>query len=126
MLTYSIVELSMDERVEKAFTTANYMATLSNQRRIIAEEFKQKLVFYKNGGTFEITPNLIVFINTLLTIGQTEDVAFIDANNFPVIIKDVQEFFDDVTSIYFSAINEYATKFAEIKSKRTVKDIVGL
>jgi uncharacterized protein YqkB len=116
----------MDERIEKSFETANYMATLSNQRRIIAEEFKQKLVVYKNGGTFEITPNLITFIKTLLDLGQNEDVPFIDANQFPVIIKDVQDFFDDVTSIYFSAINEYSTKFAELKSKRTARGIVGL
>ena len=31
----------MDERIEKAFGVANYMATLSNQRRIILEEFNQ-------------------------------------------------------------------------------------
>jgi len=34
----------MDERVEKAFEVVNYMATLSNQRRIIAEEYHQQLV----------------------------------------------------------------------------------
>ena len=32
----------MDEKLEKAFGVANYMATLSNQRRIILEEFKQQ------------------------------------------------------------------------------------
>jgi hypothetical protein len=116
----------MDERIEKAFETANFMATLSNQRRIIAEEFEQKLVYYKNGATFKINPGLINFIKTMLDIGQTDDVAFVDANNFPVVIKDVQDFFDDVTSIYFEAVNDYASKFAEIKSKRSVKDIIGL
>ena len=52
----------MDERIEKAFNVANYMATLSNQRRIILEEFEQKLVYYVNGGTFKITPELISFV----------------------------------------------------------------
>ena len=49
----------MDEKLEKAFGVANYMATLSNQRRIILEEFKQQLVYYENGGTFQIDTVLI-------------------------------------------------------------------
>ena len=31
----------MDEKLEKAFGVANYMATLTNQKRIIKEEFDQ-------------------------------------------------------------------------------------
>lgn len=116
----------MDERIEKAFQVANYMATLSNQRRIILEEFNQRTIHYVNGGTFKITPELISFTKTVLDIGHTEDVAFVDSNNFPVIVEDVQEFFDTIIAVYFQAVNEYATKFAEIKSKRNVKDIVSL
>lgn len=116
----------MDEKIEKAFATANFMATLSNQRRIIAEEFNQKLVYYKNGATFKISPELINFVKTVIDIGHTEDVAFVDSNNFPVIIQDVQAFFDDITSIYFESINDYASKFTELKSKRSVKAIVDL
>ena len=116
----------MDERIEKAFAVANYMATLSNQRRIILEEFNQKVVYYSNGGTFKITPELISFIKTVLDLGHTEDVAFIDSNNFPVVIPNVQEFFDEVVARYFESINEYAAKFADLKSKRKIGDIVEL
>ena len=56
----------MDERIEKAFAVANYMATLSNQRRIILEEFNQKLVYYANGGTFKISPELINFTKSVI------------------------------------------------------------
>ena len=115
----------MDERIEKAFAVANFMATLSNQRRIILEEFNQKLVFYTNGATFKITPELINFTKTALDLGHVNDVAFIDANNFPVIISDVQEFFNNI-EIYFESLNEYAAKFAEIKLKRKIEDIVEL
>jgi hypothetical protein len=47
-------------------------------------------------------------------------------NNIPVIIKDVQDFLDNLISVYFEAVNEYQTKFAEIKKKRNVKDLVEL
>jgi hypothetical protein len=116
----------MDEKIEKAFEVANYMATLSNQRRIIFEEFNQKIVYYFNGATFKINPELITFTKTAIDLGQTQDVAFLDANNFPVIIPNVQEFFDEIVATYFGALNEYAVKYADIKSKRKISDIVEL
>lgn len=116
----------MDERIEKAFNVANYMATLSNQRRIALEEFNQKSVYYQNGGTFKAAPELIAFVKHVLELGHTTDIPFIDANNFPILITDVQEFLDNITSVYFESVNEYYVKFTEIKSKRKVEDIVKL
>lgn len=116
----------MDERVEKAFEIANYMATLSNQRRVALEELEQKLVYYTNGGTFKINPTLINFTKTVLDLGHDSDMAFIDENNLPILINDVQKFFDTIVEMYFQAVNEYASKYAEIKSKRKVEDIVKL
>lgn len=116
----------MDERIEKAFSVANYMATLSNQRRIILEEFNQKLVYYHNGGTFKVSTDLITFTKSVLELGYDTDVPFVDANSFPILIKNVQEFYDNIVSQYFEAVNEYHSKFVEIKSKRKVEDIVKL
>lgn len=116
----------MDEKVEKALSVANYMATLSNQRRIIFEEFSQKQFYYINGGTFKVDHVLINFVKNTIDLGHTENVPFLDANHVPVIISDVQDFFDNIVSIYFEALNEYAAKYAEIKSKRKIGDIVGL
>jgi len=116
----------MDERIEKAFEVANYMATLSNQRRVILEEYNQKLVYYINGATFRVDYNLINFAKNLVDMTHTENIAFVDANNQPVIIADVQDFLDNLISVYFEAVNEYQTKFAEIKKKRNVKDLVEL
>jgi hypothetical protein len=116
----------MDERIEKAFAVANYMNTLSNQRRIILEEFNQKTIYYTNGATFKVTPELINFTKTTLGLGYDTDVPFIDANNFPIVIANVQEFLDNLVSVYFEALNEYTTKFTEIKSKRKIADIVDL
>ena len=116
----------MDERIEKAFAVANYAATLSNQRRIISEEYNQKLVYYANGATFKVSPDLIAFIKTVLDLGHTADIPFLDANNFPVVIENVQEFLDNIVSVYFEALNEYTVKYSEIKKKRKIADIVEL
>jgi len=116
----------MDEKIEKAFAVANYMVTLSNQRRLILEEFNQKIIYYTNGATFKVTPELINFTKTTIELGYETDVPFIDANSFPIIITDVKEFLDNIVSVYFEALNEYTNKFIGIKSKRKIADIVDL
>lgn len=116
----------MDERIEQAFEVANYMATLSNQRRIILEEFNQKLIYYTNGGTFKIDYSLINFTKNVLEMGHDSDVPFIDSNNFPILITDVQSFYNNIVENYFQAINDYSVKFAEIKSKRKIEDMTSL
>jgi hypothetical protein len=116
----------MDERIEKAFAIANRMATLANQRRIVLEEFNQKLVYYENGGTFKINPELVNFTKSVLDLGYTHDVPFIDVNEFPIVITDVQEFFDKILLLYMNSINEYSVKFAHLASQRKIEDIVAL
>jgi hypothetical protein len=116
----------MDERLEKAYQVVNYMATLSAQKRVIKEEFEQKLLHYVNGSTFKITPTLINFTKTVIDLGHTTDVAFLDENSLPVLIEDVQVFFDTIVEKYFQSLNNYAIKTAEIKSKRSVTAITSL
>ena len=116
----------MDERIEKAFETANYMATLSNQKRIIQEEFEQQLIYYINGSTFKITTDLISYVNTVIDLGYGTDVVFIDSNGIPVLIDNLQKFYSDITDQYFKATQTYFDKYSDIRVKRKIKDIVEL
>ena len=115
----------MDERLEKAFQTANYMITLSNQRKVILEEFQQSLIYYFQGASFTIERNLITFISTLVARDTTVAVV-LDDNNIPVEIPDLKLFLDDIISIYFSATNDYLVKYNQIKTKRRVGDLMAL
>lgn len=116
----------MDERIEKAFEVANYMATLSNQRRLMIEEFNQKLVYYINGATFKITPELICLAKTWIDRGLTNEVVFIDANNAPAIISNLNDFYEAICEQYLQATNEYSTKFSELRVKRKISAILEL
>lgn len=116
----------MDERIEKAFEVANYMATLSNQRRLMLEEFNQNIVFYLNGGTFKITPELISLVKTWVDLGKVKDQVFIDENNFPILVDDVESFYTSLVEKYSSATIEYHNKFTELKIKRKISAIVEL
>jgi hypothetical protein len=102
------------------------MATLSNQKRVIKEELNQKSVYYINGGSFKIDRELISFTKTIVELGHTSDIVFLDTNNMPVVIADVPSFLNDIISVYFEALNEYSAKVTEIKSKRKLTDIIAL
>ena len=116
----------MDEKIQKAFEVVNYMATLSNQRRLLAQEVDQKLIYYINGSTFKITPTLINFAKLMIDLDRVADTVFVDDNNNPVVVADVQEFFDSITTQYFEVTAMYSTRFLAIKSKRKISDLIDL
>ncbi len=115
----------MDERLEKAFQTANYMATLSSLRRVALEEFQQSLVYYYRGSSFTITRDLMTFVKLLLDQGL-EEAIILDDNNIPAKVYDLSSFLKELQGLYVSATNEYLVKYNEIKSKRQVAGLVDL
>lgn len=116
----------MDEKIKQAFETANFVATFSNQKRILQEELIQKLVYYTNGGTFKVTLELINFAKTALDLGHVEDIVFIDQNKLPILVNDVKSFLDDLLSVYFEAVNDYHRQYADLKRLRQVESITSL
>lgn len=116
----------MNIKIEKAFEVVNYMATLSNQRRIILEELTQELSYYINGATFQINPTLISFTKITLEMGQTHHVIFIDENNLPIMIPDVQLFLNEIYTIYTTALTKYSNKYKEIIMKRQIANLVDV
>lgn len=115
----------MDERIEKAFQTANFMATLSNLRKTALEEYQQSLIYYFQGSSFTVTRELIVFVHTLIELGNTESI-ILDDNHIPLKINNLQEFLGNLQDLYQQSTNEYLSKYASIKSKRKIEDLVNL
>lgn len=115
----------MDERLEKAFQTANYMASLSGQRRAALEEFNQNIVYYHQGSTFTVSRDLLVFIKMVIDLEQSE-ITVLDDNQVPCRIQDVKKFFDNILNLYISSTNAYLAKYSEIKSKRKIEALVDL
>lgn len=116
----------MDEKIEKALATANFVATLSNQKRIILEEYDQKLTYYIDGATFKVSQELIAFTKALVDLGNTKNVVLVDSNKLPVLIHDLEEFLSQLVANYKSATDDYISKYNDIKTKRKIADIVAL
>ena len=62
----------MDERLEKALNFSNYMLTLNNQKRLIAEKYQEELIYFYNGSQFSVTRELITFVNLMITADQDD------------------------------------------------------
>ena len=115
----------MDERLEKAFQTANYMATLGNLRKTAQEEYNQSLIYYFQGSSFTVSRELIVFVHTLTELGNTESI-ILDDNHIPLKVLNLKEFLENILAAYYEATNAYLAKYTDLRSKRRVGDLVGL
>lgn len=118
------MEIFMDERLEKALEFSNFMTTLSNQRRVLQEQFHQSLIYYHNGCQFTIDRELINYTNMLVEHDNTADVVFLDDNNLPVMIEDVSKFLVDIKDVYFRALNTFYTEYNNLKSNRSIEKLV--
>lgn len=101
------------------------MATLGNLRKTALEEYNQSLIYYFQGSSFTVSRELIVFVHTLTELGNT-DAVILDDNNIPLKIANLKEFLDNILGVYSEATNEYLAKYADLRSKRRVGDLVNL
>lgn len=116
----------MDDKVQKAYEVANYMTTLANQKSILKQEYKQNLVYFFQGHTFQVSRELITFVKSLIDLGQTTDVVLIDDNELPVTVEDLNIFLENVLNQYFMAVNGYQSKYQQLKLSRKVESLVQL
>ena len=119
----------MDARLQKALDHANYRQTLGIERQRLKDTSLASLVIAYNGGIFTCNKTLIGFINSIKDYGPVVDhgsAVILDDNDYPIEIKNLQEFLDQVIGTYFEITNEYYQHYAALKQKRTVAKLVEL
>ena len=114
----------MDERLEKALEFSNYMLTLNNQKRLLAEKYQEELIYFYSGSQFTITRELITFVSTMVAADQDE-IVITDDNNLPCMIEDLVNFYSEIISKYTNASNEYYTAYLKLKKNRSVEKLVN-
>lgn len=114
----------MDERLEKALDFSNYMLTLSNQKRLLAEKYQEELIHFYNGSQFTITRELITFVSIMVSADQDE-VVITDDNNIPCMIEDIGDFYGHILDLYTTASNNYYSAYLQLKTSRSVEKLVN-
>lgn len=113
----------MDERLQKALDFSNFMVTLNNQKRLIREKYDEDLLYFANGSQFTVSRELITFVGLMIDKDQ-ETLILTDDNGIPSKVDDVNEFYDNILDVYFSASNEYFAKYEALKSNRSVEKLI--
>lgn len=114
----------MDTQLQKALEFSNFMKTLSNQRRSIEERFRESLIYFQDGHQFTVDNNLINYVNFLISRQINDGVIFVDDNNVPVKILDLNKFLENLLDVYFQALNRYYVDYNNLKQNRSIEKLV--
>jgi hypothetical protein len=112
-----------DLRLEKALEFANYRSTLAVQQKQLKDKCEARLNYAFNGGLFKINETLISFVGNFLQQDK-KAIVILDANETPIDIEDLQKFYEDITTRWFEAVNDYHRQYQELSTKRKVSKIV--
>ena len=121
--TTTVVEDVVDERLAKALEASNYRLSLNTQRENSKLKLKNKLVYSENGGIFKITQDFISFIFALSQ--NKTDAVILDSNENPIVIDDLNDFYEEIVGIYQEAMNDYLREYENFKKMRTTAKVVN-
>jgi hypothetical protein len=108
------------DNLEQALEFANYQSTINQQRQLLKQRFQDACVLAYNGGLFQLD---LAFVAALKT-SSFEYV--LDMNGNPVKIINWEDFTNQADHTYQQATTEYGQAYQELKTKRSVKSLVGL
>jgi hypothetical protein len=100
----------------------NYKNTLARQSDVLKQKFKDQCIIAWNGGLFLVTPE---FLTGLRMIQQPAEWG-LDMNQTPIWIPDVEFFYKQAYTVYYTALSDYGTAFNQLKSQRSVETILDL
>ena len=115
----------MSSKLTKALEFANYRTTLNVQHNALKAKVQTLLNYSINGGTFNISQELISFVKLLLDREYT-DAVLLDVYNNPIKIDDLDDFLDEILSRYFEAVNEYHAEYQKLRKARKVHKLIEL
>lgn len=112
-------------RLEKALDFSNTMQTFNLAKNNLKVKTQNLLSYSTNGGTFRVTQDLIGFMNFVVSSGKTETI-LLDKNDIPIKIEDTEKFLEDISSLYFEAVNEYYNDYQKLRSSRKIEKVLEI
>jgi hypothetical protein len=113
------------ERLAKALDFSNTMQTFNLAKNNLKVKTQNLLSYSTNGGTFRVTQDLIGFMNFVVSSGKTETI-LLDKNDIPIKIEDTEKFLEDISSLYFEAVNEYYNDYQKLRSSRKIEKVLEI
>lgn len=110
---------NLDQQLEEALSFAQYQTTLTQQRRLLKEQFETETIVAHNGGLFKITPEWLGGFNKSSSW-------CLDMNGNPVSVTDPEEFYQQASTTYKDALAKYGDDYQLLRRQRSVKLLTEL
>ena len=112
-------------RLEKALEFSNTMQTFNLAKNNLKVKTQNLLSYSTNGGIFRVSQELIGFMQFVVQSGKTETI-ILDKNDIPIQIEDTEKFLENISSLYFEAINEYYNDYQKLRSSRKIEKVLEI
>lgn len=114
----------MDPRLEKVLEDVNHIHSINNQKRLLKEKYYEDRVVFSNGGKFTVTDSFIAFVKEAFSNNITH---FIDDNDIPVEIEDVETFYNLIINTYKTSTEAYYQKYnALVEKSRDIEAMLSI
>lgn len=113
----------MDKRLENALEFSNFRMILSTRQENLKTLMNNKLMLNYEGGLFRIDKELITFLNVLIESKEKEFI-FIDTNDIPIKITDLEEFALLATQQYVTTLNQYYKNYQKLNEAREIRKVL--
>jgi len=115
----------MSSKLSKALEFANYRTTLNVQHNALKAKVQTLLSYSTNGGTFEISHELISFVKMLID-KEYSNAVLLDVYQNPIMVDNLNDFLEEILSRYFEAVNEYHAEYTKLKKARKVHKLIDI
>ena len=113
----------MDKRLEQALDFSNFRMILTTRQKNLKVLMGSKLTLVYGGGVFKVDKELISFISFLLK-EKIEKFIFIDSNDIPILIEDIEDFGRIVFTKFESALNQYYKSYQKLSEAREIRKVI--
>jgi hypothetical protein len=125
--------------IDKLIAAADRRAVYINQVEHAKERFHSLNVLYWEGHVFELNQGFLSYVNfmymdwTLKRVRQAEGkpieipyepVVFLDKNDEPVLIKNMDEFVEAIEECHTEALNDYHDIYSRLQLARNTEELI--
>ena len=113
----------MTNDINQLIRAANRKSVIENQRALYESRFKLLSRYSFNGGTFQVTPELIMYVEHLLKEVTTD--VIIDDRNRPILVENLSEFLFNIKACYREAVNEFYHSYKRLTEAKNTEEILS-
>jgi hypothetical protein len=108
------------EDIKDILSYRNTMRTFNLNKKVMQDKTSSALIHHENGGSFDITQELIGFLNYAVQQNKTT-IVILDRNNLPIKINDIPKLLETISDRYFEVVNDFYIQYEQLRSSSKIE-----